>query len=109
MEGLHEEAQRETTHYFGRTLSPALFPKRKVYVHDCLSNNVPGVKFYGELGYWRDVVTLPVYWQAHMDLLGALPAFDLDNRAWPILGGVYVGPPTRILDGEIQDCLVGDG
>ncbi|MBM4255379.1 MAG: glucose-1-phosphate adenylyltransferase [Deltaproteobacteria bacterium] len=109
MDVLQEDAQRTTEHDFGRTIIPELFTKRKVFAYDFLRNDVPGVKAYEEQGYWRDVGTLPAYWQAHMDLLGAQPAFDLSNRDWPILGTVYDGPPTRILDGELQESLIGEG
>jgi glucose-1-phosphate adenylyltransferase len=109
MDVLQEDAKWATEHDFGRTIIPELFSKRKVYAYDFLSNDVPGVKAYEEQGYWRDVGALPAYWQAHMDLLGARPAFDLHNRDWPILGAVYDGPPARILDGDIRDCLIGDG
>lgn len=109
MDVLQEDAKRATEHDFGRTIIPELFSKRKVFAYDFLTNDVPGVKAHEEQGYWRDVGTLPAYWQAHMDLLGARPAFDLHNRDWPILGSIYDGPPARILDGDIRDCLVGDG
>jgi glucose-1-phosphate adenylyltransferase len=36
-------------------------------------------------GYWRDVGTVPSYWEAHQDLLDAHPAVDLDDPDWPIL------------------------
>ncbi len=109
MDVLQEDAKRATEHDFGRTIIPELFSKRKVYAYDFLTNDVPGVKAHEEQGYWRDVGTLPAYWQAHMDLLGPNPAFDLHNRDWPILGTIYDGPPARILDGDLRDCLVGDG
>lgn len=35
-------------------------------------------------GYWRDVGTVPAYWEAHMDLLGAEPPIDLDEPGWRI-------------------------
>jgi glucose-1-phosphate adenylyltransferase len=106
---LQEDAKRDTEHDFGRTIIPDLFLKRKVFAYDFLTNDVSGIKPYEEQGYWRDVGTLPAYWQAHMDLLGPQPAFDLHNRTWPIFGTVYDGPPARLLDGEIQDCLIGEG
>jgi glucose-1-phosphate adenylyltransferase len=109
MQVLQEDALRNTDHDFGRSIIPELFQKRKVYAYDFLKNDIWGVKAHEEKGYWRDVGTLPAYWQAHMDLLGARPAFDLHNRDWPILGTVYDGPPARILDGDIHDCMVGDG
>jgi deazaflavin-dependent oxidoreductase (nitroreductase family) len=34
-------------------------------------------------GYWRDVGTVPAYWQAHMDLLDPERPLDLDDPARP--------------------------
>ena len=34
-------------------------------------------------GYWRDVGTIPAYWQAHRDFLAEEPPIDLDDPAWP--------------------------
>jgi glucose-1-phosphate adenylyltransferase len=36
-------------------------------------------------GYWRDVGTVPAYWEAHQDLLRDPPPIDLDDPDWPIL------------------------
>jgi len=44
-----------------------------------------------------------------MDLLGETPAFDLDNRRWPIHAGRYDGPPARIIGGEFENAQVGEG
>jgi glucose-1-phosphate adenylyltransferase len=109
IETLIEDARRQTAHDFGRTIIPSLFPKRQVFAYDFLSHHVPGVKPYEEPGYWRDVGTLPAYWQAHMDLLGQTPAFDLQNTEWPILGAVHDGPPACIFSGDIQECMIGEG
>ena len=35
--------------------------------------------------YWRDVGTIPAYWQAHRELTGDEPPIDLDDPAWPVL------------------------
>jgi glucose-1-phosphate adenylyltransferase len=35
-------------------------------------------------GYWRDVGTVPAYWQAHRDFLAEEPPLDLDDPAWPL-------------------------
>src|ERR671927_140275 len=37
-----------------------------------------------ELDYWRDVGTVPAYWQAHQDFLDAEPPIDLDSPDWPL-------------------------
>jgi glucose-1-phosphate adenylyltransferase len=109
IDALQEDARRETAHDFGRTIIPQLFAKRRVFAYDFLSNDIPGIKSYEERGYWRDVGTLPAYWQAHMDLLGATPAFDLHNAQWPIFGPVYDGPPARFISGEVDNSLIGEG
>lgn len=106
---LLEDSRRSTEHDFGRTIIPELFPRHRVFAYNFLRNEIPGVKPYEERGYWRDVGTLRSFWEAHMDLLGPTPAFDLQNNEWPIFGGVYDGPPARFLDGEVQDVLVGEG
>jgi glucose-1-phosphate adenylyltransferase len=35
--------------------------------------------------YWRDVGTIPAYWQAHLELTEDDPPIDLDDPAWPVL------------------------
>jgi glucose-1-phosphate adenylyltransferase len=108
-ETLLEDSRRSTEHDFGRTIIPELFTQQRVFAYDFLTNQLPGVKPYEEPGYWRDVGTLRAYWEAHMDLLGATPAFDLHNREWPILGAVHDGPPARFIESEVRDSLVGEG
>jgi glucose-1-phosphate adenylyltransferase len=36
-------------------------------------------------GYWRDVGTIPAYWESHQELVAEDPPIDLDDPAWPIL------------------------
>lgn len=109
IETLLEDSRRSTEHDFGRTIIPELFPRHQVFAYDFLTNAVPGVKPYEERGYWRDVGTLRAYWEAHMDLLGPTPAFDLQNSEWPILGTFYDGPPAHFVEGEVRDSLIGEG
>lgn len=106
---LLEDSRRSTEHDFGRTIIPELFSQRRVYAYDFLKNEVPGVKPYEEHGYWRDVGTLRAYWDAHMDLLGPHPKFDLHNSDWRVFGEVYDGPPARVVEGAVQDVLIGEG
>lgn len=106
---LLEDSRRSTEHDFGRTIIPEIFPRHRVFAYNFLRNDIPGVRPYEEQGYWRDVGTLRSFWEAHMDLLGPTPAFDLQNSEWPILGGVYDGPPARVVEGEVRDALIGEG
>ena len=54
-------------------------------------------------GYWRDVGTVPAYWQAHRDFLAAEPPIDLDDPAWPVhtRGGRHSA--ARVLPGAVVD------
>jgi glucose-1-phosphate adenylyltransferase len=36
-------------------------------------------------GYWRDVGTVPAYWECHQEVLAEEPPIDLDDPAWPVL------------------------
>jgi glucose-1-phosphate adenylyltransferase len=106
---LKEDAQRATDHDFGRTIVPELLQRCRVYAYNLHQNRVPGVREYEEPAYWRDVGTLPSYYLAQMDLIGTAPRFDLDNPRWPILARSFDGPPVRILSGQLEDTLLGEG
>src|SRR5215207_6048876 len=61
-------------------------------------------------GYWRDVGTVPAYWQAHRDFLSVEPPIDLDDPAWPVhtRGGRHSA--ARVLPGAVVDeSLVSGG
>lgn len=109
VEALIEDARRSTDHDFGRTIIPELFPYAGVFAYNFLSNDVPGTKPYEERGYWRDVGTIASYWEAHMDLLGPTPVFDLENSLWPIHSAGYSGPAVHFISGDITDSLIGQG
>lgn len=106
---LLDDARRSTDHDFGRSIIPELVPGGHVFAYDFEQNDVPGVKPYEEHGYWRDVGTIEGYWEAHMDLLGESPRFDLDNRYWPIRTGVHPGPPARFIGGDVDNAQIGEG
>jgi glucose-1-phosphate adenylyltransferase len=61
-------------------------------------------------GYWRDVGTIPAYWQAHRDFLSEEPPIDLDEAGWPIhtRGGRHSA--ARVMQGAVIDeSLVSGG
>jgi len=108
VDALLADARRSTDHDFGHSIIPELVPAGRVYAYDFQANEVPGVKPYEENGYWRDVGTVQAYWDAHMDLLGESPRFDLDNRWWPIRTGGHPGPPARLIGGDVDNAHVGE-
>jgi glucose-1-phosphate adenylyltransferase len=108
VDALLADARRSTEHDFGRSIIPELVPTGRVYAYDFQRNEVPGVKPYEEPAYWRDVGTIQAYFDAHMDLLGESPRFDLDNRWWPIRSELHPGPPARFIGGDVDNCQVGE-
>ena len=109
VEALLADARRSTEHDFGRSIIPELVEVGRVHAYDFQANDVPGVKPYEEHGYWRDVGSIASYWDAHMDLLGESPRFDLDNRLWPILTGTHAGPAARFIGGDVDNAHIGEG
>ena len=106
---LSEDAHHPTDHDFGRTILPSLCQKHRVFAYNFLENRVPGLHPYEVPAYWRDVGTIAAYYNAHMDLLGAQPAFDLDNHRWPMFSRSGESPPVRIRSGDIRDSLFAEG
>ena len=101
------EAQRSGETDFGTHVLPRLAASHKVYAYDFATNEIPGLKSYEEPAYWRDVGTVDAYFDAHRDVLGGEPRFDVFNPQWPIFSSNYQGPTARILGGEIENSLFG--
>ncbi len=109
LEILEQDAARPGSHDFGRDIIPHLLRTHRVMAYNFLSNDVPGLNPYEERGYWRDVGTLDAYWQAHMDLLGEAPIFDLRNTEWPILTDKYDAPSAGLVRSRIDESMLGQG
>ena len=103
------KAQRKKQHDFGAHVIPALVETGKVFAYDFETNIIPGTMPYEEKGYWRDVGTIPAFFEAHMDMLGENPLFELDNRSWPIHPSGYEGPASKILRGDIRNSIIAEG
>jgi glucose-1-phosphate adenylyltransferase len=103
------KAQRKKQHDFGAHVIPGLVDTGRVFAYDFATNIIPGTMPYEEKGYWRDVGTIPAYFDAHMDMLGDSPLFEVDNRFWPIHPSGYEGPAVRILRGDIRNSMIAEG
>lgn len=106
VEALIEGHQRGETD-FGHHVLPRLLNTHRLFAYDFSTNEIPGIKPYEEVGYWRDVGTIDAYFEAHKDGLGEKPRFDTFNPQWPIFSSNYQGPVARILGGEIENSLFG--
>ncbi len=61
-------------------------------------------------GYWRDVGTIPAYWEAHREFIQEDPPLDLDDPSWAMRtrGGRHSA--ARLLRGAVvEDSLVSGG
>lgn len=103
------KAQRKKQHDFGAHVIPDLVETERVFAYDFATNIIPGTKSYEEKGYWRDIGTIPAFFEAHKDLLGDSPLFELDNKLWPIHPSAYEGPSAKILKGNITNSLISEG
>lgn len=101
--------QRKKQHDFGAHVIPGLVETEKVFAYDFATNVIPGTMTYEEKGYWRDVGTIKAYFDAHMDMLGDRPLFDLNNTLWPIHPSSYGGPSAKILRGDVRNSIIADG
>lgn len=102
-------AQRKKQHDFGAHVIPDLVETGKVFAYDFATNIIPGTMTYEEEGYWRDVGTIAAFFDAHMDMLGEKPLFELDNDLWPIHPSGHEGPSTKILRGDIRNSMIAEG
>lgn len=103
------KGQDRKQHDFGNHIIPGMVDTGKVFAYDFGENVIPGVKSYEEQGYWRDVGTIPAYYEATMDMLGDYPKLELRNRQWPIHPPQYDGPAAKILSGEIRNSVIAEG
>jgi len=90
-------AKMKGQHDFGSHVIPALLETGRVYEDDFVTNLLPGTMRYEELGYWRDVGTIPVYYQAHSDMLDEQPILDLIIESGLSIRQGTRGLPRRFL------------
>src|SRR5207302_845446 len=78
MRALEADANRQTTHDFGKDIIPALIHDVAVYSYRFYDENKKAAK------YWRDIGTLDAYFDANMDLCHVNPEFNLYDPEWPL-------------------------
>ena len=92
---------------FGQHVLPRLLRTHRLFAYDFASNEIPGIQPYDDAVYWRDVGNIDAYFDAHKDVLGAEPVFDMFNPQWPVYSSGYQGPVARVLGGELKNSLLG--
>ena len=96
---VEDAADPGSRHDLGGNVIPMLVERGEAHVYDFRENHVPGAS-EEERGYWRDVGTLDTYYDAHMDLVRTVPAFNLYNQAWPIHSWPEPLPPAKFVSEE---------
>jgi glucose-1-phosphate adenylyltransferase len=94
-----DAADESSRHDLGGNVIPTLVSRGEAHVYDFQSNDVPGATEH-ERGYWRDVGTLDAYYDAHIDLVRTVPAFNLYNQDWPIYSWHENLPPAKFVGEE---------
>ena len=90
----------DSNHDMGGDIVPDFVARGEAAVYDLNLNDVPGSTERDKF-YWRDVGTIDSFFDAHQDLISALPIFNLYNRAWPIFSQQLNSPPAKFVrDGK---------
>jgi len=97
---LKRDARDEcSSHDFGRDILPALVDTRRLFAYNFHTNMVPGLRTEFNI-YWRDVGTIPAYFEANMDLRRVHPDLNLYATEWPIRGRELFLPPAKFVHNE---------
>ncbi|OJX76685.1 MULTISPECIES: glucose-1-phosphate adenylyltransferase [unclassified Leifsonia] len=86
----------DSNHDMGGDIIPDFVARGEAAVYDFSRNDLPGSTDRDRY-YWRDVGTIDSFFEAHQDLISALPVFNLYNREWPIFSQVLNSPPAKIV------------
>ncbi len=93
---IRDGGNAESSHDMGGDIVPDFVSRGEAGVYDLKQNDVPGSTDRDRF-YWRDVGTIESFFDAHQDLISALPIFNLYNREWPIFSQQLNSPPAKFV------------
>jgi len=97
MDAVIRDGERsDSNHDMGGDIVPDFVSRGAAGVYDLNQNSVPGSTDRDRF-YWRDVGTIDSFYDAHRDLISALPIFNLYNREWPIFSQQLNSPPAKFV------------
>jgi glucose-1-phosphate adenylyltransferase len=97
MDAVIRDGERsDSNHDMGGDIIPDFVSRGEAGVYDLNRNEVPGSTERDRF-YWRDVGTIESFYDAHQDLISALPIFNLYNREWPIFSQQLNSPPAKFV------------
>jgi glucose-1-phosphate adenylyltransferase len=93
---LRDGESSESAHDMGGDIVPDFVSRGEAGVYDLNRNEVPGSTDRDRF-YWRDVGSIDSFFEAHQDLVSALPIFNLYNNNWPIFSQHLNSPPAKLV------------
>lgn len=97
MDAVQRDGEKpDSNHDMGGDIVPDFVARGEAGVYDLNNNEVPGSTDRDKY-YWRDVGTIDSFFDAHQDLISALPIFNLYNREWPIFSQQLNSPPAKFV------------
>jgi glucose-1-phosphate adenylyltransferase len=97
MDAVQRDGERsDSNHDMGGDIVPDFVAQGRAGVYDLNRNEVPGSTPRDRF-YWRDVGTIESFFDAHQDLIAALPIFNLYNTEWPIFSQQLNSPPAKFV------------
>ncbi|KQS22198.1 glucose-1-phosphate adenylyltransferase [Frigoribacterium sp. PvP054] len=93
---LRDGEKPDSDHDMGGDIVPDFVSRGDAAVYDLNRNEVPG-STERDRYYWRDVGTIDSFYDAHRDLISALPIFNLYNTDWPIFSQQLNSPPAKFV------------
>jgi glucose-1-phosphate adenylyltransferase len=91
-----DSMDESSSHDLGGNLIPMLVKQGQAFVYDFNANDLPG-STDRDRAYWRDVGTIDMYFDSHMDLVSVHPIFNLYNLDWPIYTSMQALPPAKFV------------
>ncbi|HWH26055.1 MAG TPA: glucose-1-phosphate adenylyltransferase [Pseudolysinimonas sp.] len=97
IDAVQRDGERPDSHHdMGGDIVPDFVARGQASVYDLKNNQVPG-STERDRYYWRDVGSIDSFFDAHQDLISALPVFNLYNRDWPIFSQQLNSPPAKFV------------
>jgi glucose-1-phosphate adenylyltransferase len=81
---------------FGREVIPAAIKRRRVFSY-----------FFD--GYWKDIGTIPSFFEAHLDLVRPSPRFNFYDEDKPIFTHARFLPGCKVLASEVRNSILCEG
>jgi hypothetical protein len=89
-----EDAQRDETQDFGKTVLPRLISRYDVQAYNFNDENRKAPY------YWREVGTIDAYWEANADRIAVELLFNLYDQVWPLQTYQVARPSGQICMGR---------